>query len=137
MSYYWVYLPDIDEAGTVVEADSFDGAFIKGCEALYPDDGVEVQVHELGESRSFTAGDTVEPIAEPDGPEYVKTREFLLDLAKRNEAGEVKDFGQEITTFLDNAGSMICLTIAARHHRENPTVAKILDEIKEALLNDS
>jgi len=133
-SYYWVYLPDIDEAGTVVEADSFEAAFNTGCAVLYPDEGVEVQVHELGESQTFTAGDVVEPEAEPDGDEYIKTREFLLDLAERNEAGEVTDFGQEITTFLDNNGSMICLTIAARHHREKPAVAKILDAIKIALL---
>jgi hypothetical protein len=54
--FYWVYLPEIDEAGTVVQADSFEGAFKQGVEALYPDDGVEVQVHELGESREFRVG---------------------------------------------------------------------------------
>jgi len=57
MKYYWVYLPDINEAGCVVQADSFRGAFKAGCKALYPDDGVEVQVHELGDSCEFTAGE--------------------------------------------------------------------------------
>lgn len=51
--YYWVYLPDIDEAGTVVEAESFDHAFKKGVSALCPDVGAEVQIHEIGESHSF------------------------------------------------------------------------------------
>lgn len=55
--FYWVYLPEIDEAGTVVQADSFEDAFREGCEMLYPDDGVEVQVHELGESREFRVGE--------------------------------------------------------------------------------
>ena len=53
--YYWVYLPDVDEAGTVVQAASFEAAFEQGCATLFPDDGAEVQVHELGESQSFVA----------------------------------------------------------------------------------
>lgn len=55
--YYWVYLPEIDEAGCVVEAASFEDAFQEGCDCLNPEEGVNVQVHELGESRSFVAGD--------------------------------------------------------------------------------
>jgi len=57
--FYWVYLPEIDEAGCVVEANGFEAAYKKGCEDLYPDDGVEVQVHELGESREFRAGEEI------------------------------------------------------------------------------
>jgi len=55
--FFWVYLPEIDEAGTVVQASSFEDAFAQGCEMLCPDDGVEVQVHELGESREFRVGE--------------------------------------------------------------------------------
>ena len=58
-TFYWVYLPEIDEAGMVVEAESFEDAFRKGCHGLCPDEGVEVQVHELGESRSFTAEESM------------------------------------------------------------------------------
>ena len=58
MTYYWIYLPEIDEAGTVLQAESFEDAFKRGCAVLLPDEGVEVQVHELGESQSFIAGDT-------------------------------------------------------------------------------
>jgi hypothetical protein len=52
-TFYWVYLPEIDEAGVVVQAFDFDEAFREGCELLNPDAGVEVQIHELGESREF------------------------------------------------------------------------------------
>lgn len=55
MKYFWVYLPEIDEAGMVVEATDFEDAFRKGCHGLCPDEGVEVQVHELGESMTFVA----------------------------------------------------------------------------------
>lgn len=53
MKYYWVYLPEIDESGTVLEAEDFEDAFLKGCEMLVPEAKVEVQVHELGASREF------------------------------------------------------------------------------------
>jgi hypothetical protein len=53
MSYYWVYIPEENEAGCVVQADSFEEAFKKGCDMLYPDDGAELQVHELGASQEF------------------------------------------------------------------------------------
>lgn len=55
--YYWVYIPEHDEAGTVVLADGFEQAFKLGCGILYPEDGADVQVHELGESQSFVAGE--------------------------------------------------------------------------------
>lgn len=55
--FYWVYTPEIDEAGTVVHAESFEDAFKQGCEVLFPDAGVEVQIHELGESTSFIVED--------------------------------------------------------------------------------
>lgn len=51
--YFWVYVPEHDEAGAVVEATDFDDAFNKGCEHLCPAKGDEVQIHELGESTSF------------------------------------------------------------------------------------
>jgi hypothetical protein len=131
--HYWVYLPEINEAGCVVEADSLDSAFRKGCDSLYPDDGVEVQVHELGESQSYTAGGTVEP--EPTGDEYVKTRAFLLDLAERHANGEADTVGREVTEFLDDGGSVTCLLIASRFHAEHPKVSTLLAEIKGALLD--
>jgi hypothetical protein len=53
-TYYWVYIPEVDEAGTVIHAKSFDDAFEKACEVLYPDAGVEVQIHELGRSQSYS-----------------------------------------------------------------------------------
>ena len=53
MKYYWVYVPDVDEAGCVVQADSFEDAFTLGCEQLNPDVKAEVQVHELGGSQEF------------------------------------------------------------------------------------
>lgn len=56
-TYYWVYLPEINEAGTVVTATSFEDAFKQGCDTLFPDAGVEVQVHELGESQAFYTPD--------------------------------------------------------------------------------
>jgi len=75
-----------------------------------------------------------EPIAEPDGLEYVRTRDFLLDLAERHSNGEADSIDREITDFFDGNGSLVCLTIAARYHGENPAVARILNEIKTALL---
>jgi hypothetical protein len=51
--YYWVYLPDIDEAGCVVTAESFEDAFAKGRDMLEPDGECKVQVHELGASQEF------------------------------------------------------------------------------------
>ena len=57
VKYFWVYLPGINEQGMVVVADDLEDACIVGCNALCPDDGVEVQVHALGESQSFTAGE--------------------------------------------------------------------------------
>jgi len=84
----------------------------------------------------FVVQDPSEPLAEPDGLEYIRTRDFLLDLAERHQNGEADSIDREITDFFDGNGSLVCLTIAARHHGENPAVAKVLDEIKTALLAD-
>lgn len=51
--YFWVYLPDVDEAGCVVQAASFEDAFHEGLSMLEPDQEVKVQVYELGEGQEF------------------------------------------------------------------------------------
>jgi hypothetical protein len=52
VSYFWVYIPDVDEAGCVVHAPDFEDAFRQGIETLLPDAGVELQAHVLGESQT-------------------------------------------------------------------------------------
>lgn len=74
MKYYWVYVPEVNEAGCVVQADSFEDAFKKGCDEIFPDDGDEVQVHELGDSRSFVVEadpDLCHVCGEPTGPDVL------------------------------------------------------------------
>lgn len=51
--HYWVYIPNVNEEGTVVLAESFKDAFKKGCYYLEPDPDSKVQVHELGEGQEF------------------------------------------------------------------------------------
>ena len=51
--FYWCYVPLVDEAGTVVPADSFEDAFSKAQELLGLDAGVIVQVQELGDGQEF------------------------------------------------------------------------------------
>jgi hypothetical protein len=132
VKYFWVYLPDIDEAGTVVQAESFVAAFRAGCAALYPDDGVEVQVHELGESQTFVAGEDNEEI-EVD-PEVEATAEWLRTIADMSE--------EKIAVMLSEAMSsgrvkVHRLAQAAHIYREDPKLGPMFTKVKEALLNGS
>ena len=57
MKDYWVYIPEVNEAGCVVNASDLVAAYKKGSDLLHPEDGVSVVVTELGPMQSFVAGD--------------------------------------------------------------------------------
>lgn len=51
--YYWVYIPELNEAGTVVVANDFEEAAAEAAKLIDIEKGDEVQVHELGASMGF------------------------------------------------------------------------------------
>lgn len=53
MKDYWVYVPNINEAGCVVGATSFEDAFEQGKEMLELEGDCKVQVCELGKNQEF------------------------------------------------------------------------------------
>jgi len=59
MTYYWLYVPEVDEAGCVAQGDTPKEA-LKNAQDLccwYPDAGAEVQWHMLGESGTLIVED--------------------------------------------------------------------------------
>lgn len=56
-NYYWVYVPEFNGEGTVVLAASFEAAAKAALADLEHEDDSDVQVHELGDSKCFTASD--------------------------------------------------------------------------------
>jgi len=95
--YFWVYLPEIDEAGCVVMAASFEDAFQEGCDCLNPEDGVEVQIHELGESRTFHMSEVVMPSFRVTGHVCIN---FIHDVkASSAEEAEKRVEGMRVADF--------------------------------------
>jgi hypothetical protein len=52
MSSYWLYIPEVDEAGCVADGDSPEEALQYAQDKLnwYPDPGDEIQCYELGDA---------------------------------------------------------------------------------------
>lgn len=51
MKHFWLYIPEVDEAGCVAQGDSPEDALENAKKlGFYPDPGAEIQIHELGES---------------------------------------------------------------------------------------
>jgi len=139
--FYWFYLPEIDEAGTVVEADSFEDAFKKGCEMLYPDAGVEVQIHELGESQTFCVEGEVESAPFYSQEDFDAAIMFLTSLTDKGPKQIRALLGAFLTdesiTTPRSYTKLNCLTAACRTIRAAPGMSKVFNALKESLLEDN